>query len=256
MSSFVDSLTRRLDEEVITITDDRFVEEEFVVVEDDDWEEDEYELPVWIAMLGVIFISTSIAAFVFYMSYKHELICGKRSDREDGEEEDQKVAEQLERGHGARVSVKKFADEEVPNFYALPEGTGHTSGASVETEESSLDSGSDGSNNNSNNKNENLQSVRTASTVSTRSSASVSRSFAALVTTPRCVLCSKSFADGEDVVHSNNPECHHEYHKTCLVKHWAKAKGGVHGKCPVCKETFHPDGQEEEEGGEGHDVHA
>lgn len=56
-----------------------------------------------------------------------------------------------------------------------------------------------------------------------------------LLSNPRCVLCSKVFDCGEDIAHSNNPKCSHEYHIECLTKYWAKNKTD---NCPVCKQKF------------------
>lgn len=55
-----------------------------------------------------------------------------------------------------------------------------------------------------------------------------------LMSQPRCVLCSKAFEDGDQVSHSNNPSCHHEYHTKCITK-WLISKNR---NCPVCKNTF------------------
>lgn len=57
-----------------------------------------------------------------------------------------------------------------------------------------------------------------------------------LLSQPRCVLCSKHFAAGDDVTHSNNnPQCNHEYHIECLTSYWAKNKTE---NCPVCKKKY------------------
>ena len=46
---------------------DDFVEEGEEIEVEEDW-----EIPLWIVMLGMFFIATSLCALIFYASYRHE----------------------------------------------------------------------------------------------------------------------------------------------------------------------------------------
>jgi Ring finger domain len=48
-----------------------------------------------------------------------------------------------------------------------------------------------------------------------------------------CALCSEPFADGEQVVESNNPQCTHCHHKACMDK-WLQFQN----TCPVCNQAY------------------
>jgi hypothetical protein len=50
---------------------------------------------------------------------------------------------------------------------------------------------------------------------------------------PECAICLCRFAEGEVVCESNNPLCHHAYHRDCLEP-WLLR----HERCPVCREVY------------------
>jgi hypothetical protein len=50
---------------------------------------------------------------------------------------------------------------------------------------------------------------------------------------PECAICLSRFAEGEVVCESNNPHCHHAYHRDCLEP-WLLR----HERCPICREVY------------------
>ena len=57
--------------------------------------------------------------------------------------------------------------------------------------------------------------------------------FVRLQQKPRCLLCSKFFADNDIVTESWEPSCTHNFHKECMVS-WLQKKNG----CPICKKAY------------------
>jgi hypothetical protein len=48
-----------------------------------------------------------------------------------------------------------------------------------------------------------------------------------------CAICSQPFETGQPVYESNNPQCQHTHHKTCMDK-WLVYQN----TCPVCHQPF------------------
>lgn len=48
-----------------------------------------------------------------------------------------------------------------------------------------------------------------------------------------CAICLGPYHDGELVVQSCNPNCHHEFHRECIAEWLAKKD-----ECPCCRQRF------------------
>lgn len=186
----------------------------YTTFEDDD--DFMYVFEIWQFWLIVMSLAVLMAAVVFYFSYKHEVCCGihKKAIRKEADIE-----------QGKRLATKTFEDSQA--FDRLPPHLvdHHMNAQSLrkletETNSSSSSSGTDAS-----------------ETSSSRLSSGSGSKMHSLISTPRCVLCSKAFGIGENVTHSCASDCHHEFHESCLKQYWAKNPDN-NGKCPICKQQY------------------
>ncbi|CAB9516532.1 expressed unknown protein [Seminavis robusta] len=169
-------------------------------------------------IIGMIGACMGFVIIVFFLSCQQEWCCGvfkkrdvlhRKGDDDDDYTKDSKT----------KVPTKVFlkSDATKEPMATMEEGDGE--------EESDIQLMMDS---------EQMGGANNKHNLITESMTSVEQRITNKIYIPRCVLCSKDYEEGENVTHSNNPNCHHEYHENCLYKHWKKVKAHD-GKCPVCK---------------------
>jgi E3 ubiquitin-protein ligase DOA10 len=50
-----------------------------------------------------------------------------------------------------------------------------------------------------------------------------------------CQICLLTYDESEEIVKSNNPDCQHIFHKSCILE-WLTSTAG--GTCPICRGNF------------------
>lgn len=55
-----------------------------------------------------------------------------------------------------------------------------------------------------------------------------------------CAICLEPYEKGERIVWSNNSNCQHAFHDTCLMEYYSTClkKGEISPNCPCCRQTF------------------
>jgi hypothetical protein len=54
-----------------------------------------------------------------------------------------------------------------------------------------------------------------------------------------CIICLDEYKSGDIVVWSHNEDCHHAFHRACVVKYFVKMQKKLDGTpCPCCRSNF------------------
>jgi len=54
-----------------------------------------------------------------------------------------------------------------------------------------------------------------------------------------CAICLDEYKVGDTIAYSKNPNCHHEFHKYCILELLEMGKERKQGDCPICRNSYY-----------------
>ena len=83
---------------------------------------------------------------------------------------------------------------------------------------------------------ESYRSKHPKSNIYARSSVTNNKTSAAAISgsVQICAICLEEYQAGEDIAWSKNPDCHHVYHKHCILRLLK-----THDECPICRHSYY-----------------